>query len=74
VPWHAMWLRALQARKWTTRSYLSSWSVLDAEQVMLDECGTWFRLRLFREPNGEAISVQLHKCFTHVTRRLCAGT
>jgi hypothetical protein len=47
VPWHAMWLRALQARKWTTRSNLSSWSVLDAEQVTLDECGSWFRLQLF---------------------------
>jgi hypothetical protein len=24
---------------------------------------------VFAKPNGDAISVQLHKCFTHVTRR-----
>src|SRR5215211_3591635 len=64
-----MWLRALQARKWTTGSALSGWSVLDAEQAMLDERGSLkLRPRFGWKPNGVAISVQLHKCFAHVTR------
>ena len=45
-----------------TRSTLS--------RKMLDECGSVFRPRLLWKPNGDAISVQLHKCFTHVTRLL----
>jgi len=39
--------------------------------VLIKQCWTkadWVRPRLSWKPNGEAISVQLHKCFTHVTR------
>jgi hypothetical protein len=47
-------------------------SALDAEQAKLDERGSVFHPRLFGKPNGDAISVQLRKCFTHVTRG-CQG-
>jgi hypothetical protein len=45
-------------------------SALDAEQAKLDERGSVFHPRLFGKPNGDAISVQLRKCFTRVTREL----
>src|SRR5688572_12576376 len=44
-------------------------SALDAEQAKLDERGSVLHPRLFGKPNGDAISVQLRKRFTHVTRR-----
>jgi uncharacterized RDD family membrane protein YckC len=34
----------------------------------MDERGSMLRPRFFGKPNGDAISVQLHKCFAHVTR------
>ena len=34
----------------------------------LDYGGSVFRLRFFGKPNGDAISVQLHQRFAHVTR------
>ena len=65
---HALWLRARWARKWTTCSALST-GVLDAEQQSWTKADHMLRPRLSRKPNGVAISIQLHKCFTHVTRR-----
>ena len=45
-----------------------STGVLDTEQK-LDESGPYAPPSVARKPNGVAISIQLHKCFTHVTRR-----
>ncbi len=51
---------------------LSDCALLDAEQAKLDERGSVFHPRLLGKPNGDAISVQLHKCFTHVDEEVDA--
>jgi Ser/Thr protein kinase RdoA (MazF antagonist) len=68
VPWARCVVTCLKGTQMDNLLNLEHWRVLGAEQAMLDESGLGFRPRLLWKPNGEAISVQLHKCFTHVTR------
>jgi hypothetical protein len=46
---------------------------LDTEQVNAGRMRIALSALGFGKPNGDAISVQLHKCFTHVTRAGDAG-
>ena len=68
MPWHALVTR-FEGTRMDNLLNLEHLIVLGAEQAKSwTNADRYSALGFFGKPNGDAISVQLHKCFTHVTR------